>query len=220
MDDETTQQPQGGGAGSPDEVGGGGPRGAPRSENVPPQNDPDNRTGKDRRLANLKPWQPGQSGNPGGRPKRGNLLTRMAERLAAPSEILEAMRVIEDAGSDLDVWTPERLSNGDLIIEAMLGIALNRNGRVPYNVQLAAQAQFLDRMHGKVTDKTVGLLDADDESKRPLMTVEEFRRAITMKVETVGDGAGPQPASDEGGAVVVDVTATPVTNDEKGGARE
>src|SRR5579863_7203996 len=35
------------------------------------------------RIENLKPWRPGQSGNPGGRPKRDALTTALREQIEA-----------------------------------------------------------------------------------------------------------------------------------------
>ena len=46
-----------------------------------------------RRLANLKPWQPGQSGNPQGRPKK-KPITEMYERILADADNLA---IIEEA---------------------------------------------------------------------------------------------------------------------------
>jgi hypothetical protein len=146
--------------------------------------------------------------------QRGSLLKRLVERLDARSDLLDAVQVIEAAETQsglsreeiIERWTAETLTNGDLVIEAMLGIALNRNGRVPYLVQLQAQTYIFDRMHGKVTDKTPPAIE--DESQRPLMSVEEFRRAIAMP------DVPPAPAAPDDGSVIIDVTAVPVETDD------
>ena len=70
------------------------------------------------------------------------------------------------------------MSCSELVVKAMLGLALNRNGRVPYVVKLQAQQYITDRMHGKMTDKTVGVLVADDE--------EVVRRTAQSVLERAG----------------------------------
>ena len=138
-------------------------------------------TGKARALANLKPWKPGQSGNPAGRVRTISTTKKMRDLLARDSDLAEAVRVIElaEGPGAVDRWTVETLTNADLVALAMLGLALNRTGRVPPAVMQAAGAYIWDRMDGKMSDKTPGGA-AEDENK-PLMSIEDFRRAISMQ---------------------------------------
>jgi hypothetical protein len=46
---------------------------------------------KDARLANLRPWQPGQSGNPGGRPKK-KPVTDLYEEMLQDPEFVDSVR--------------------------------------------------------------------------------------------------------------------------------
>jgi hypothetical protein len=132
-------------------------------------------------------WKPGTSPNPGGRP-RNSISQKIRAILDRPSDLYEAARIIEQAegAGAAERWDTESLTNGDLVALALVGIGLNRSGTVPPNVQLQALQYLTDRMDGRLSDKTPGAM-AEDESKRPLMTVEEFRRAIAMK------GAAPEP---------------------------
>jgi hypothetical protein len=129
-------------------------------------------------------FRPGQSGNPGGRPK-STITARIRDILDRPSDLYEAVRIIEQAEGTgaAEKWDVESLTNGDLIALALVGVALNRSGTVPPNVQLSALQYLTDRMDGKLTDKTPGALTEDD-SNRPLMTVEQFREAVMFKPET------------------------------------
>jgi NAD(P)H-hydrate repair Nnr-like enzyme with NAD(P)H-hydrate epimerase domain len=90
----------------------------------------------------------------------------------------DAQRVILAAEGEAAVesWDIERLTNADLVTMALLGISLNRTGRVPYAVQLHAISLIHERIEGKTTDKPSG----DDGDKKPLMSVEEFRRAVML----------------------------------------
>ena len=91
--------------------------------------------GKNKGIANLKPFKPGQSGNPGGRPKK-KPLTELYERILADPKNLAA---IEKA-------VVKALSNGSMAMVLLL-------------------REITDRVEGKVTqpveaDITVNLADA------------------------------------------------------------
>jgi hypothetical protein len=77
-------------------------------------------------LANLKPFQPGQSGNPGGRPKGRSLTALLRDRL-----------------DEVDEATGKTIAQ--LVVEGWLNAA--RDGNVP------AIKEALDRTEGKVPDK-------------------------------------------------------------------
>jgi hypothetical protein len=128
-------------------------------------------------------FKPGQSGNPGGRP-RSTITQRIRDILDRPSDLYEAVKIIEQAegvGAS-ERWDVESLTNGDLVALALVGIGLNRSGTIPPNVQLAALQYVTDRMDGRMTDKTVGALSEDD-SRRPLLTIEQFRAAVMLRPE-------------------------------------
>jgi Family of unknown function (DUF5681) len=125
-------------------------------------------------------WQPGQSANPGGKPRMTSLTRKMRDLLDQSADVLEAVRVIEMAEGPAAVerYDVEALNNSDLVVRAVLGIALNRTGRVPAAVQLAAAELIWNRMDGKVSDE-VKPVDADEETDaRAAMTIREFRAAV------------------------------------------
>ena len=139
-------------------------------------------------------FKPGQSANPGGR-RRTSLTAKLRDWLAKDSELFEAVRVIEEAeGPDaVEKYDIESLSNADLVVAAITGIALNRTGGIAHETRLKALTYLWDRNDGRLTDKPTV---SDDESTRPLMSVEDFRRAITMPA--------PAPATVETSPVVID----------------
>lgn len=55
------------------------------------ENSEQNTDSIDPRLANLRPWQPGQSGNPSGRPKK-KLITEMYEEILNDPEHIAAIK--------------------------------------------------------------------------------------------------------------------------------
>lgn len=95
----------------------------------------------DPRLANLKSWKPGESGNPSGRPKK-KPVTEMYERILSDPKNLEA---IEQA-------TVKALLKGNMAMVLQL-------------------REMTDRVEGKVTqpieaDITVNLADAIAEARK------------------------------------------------------
>lgn len=90
---------------------------------------------------NLKPWQPGQSGNPSGRPKK-KPITEMFERLMSDPELVRAF-------------------------EASIANSIRKGGMA--GVMYVKEAA--DRIEGKVTqpieaDITVNLADAIAEARK------------------------------------------------------
>lgn len=77
-------------------------------------------------LANLRPFKPGQSGNPGGRPKGKSLTALLRERL-----------------DEVDPATGKTIA--EMVVEGWVNAA--RDGNVP------AIKEALDRTEGKVPDK-------------------------------------------------------------------
>jgi Family of unknown function (DUF5681) len=76
------------------------------------------------RKENLKPWQPGQSGNPGGRPRKKPITEALIELLA-------------------EIPPGKKKENARLLAEKLLSMA--RGGSV------AAAHEILNRIEGKVT---------------------------------------------------------------------
>jgi hypothetical protein len=106
-----------------------------------PKDKPTGNSEKNKGLANLKPWKPGQSGNPDGRPKK-KPVTEMYDRILADPANLDA---IEDA-----------------VVKAL------RRGNMAMVLQLK---EMTDRVEGKVTqpieaDVTVNLADAIAEARK------------------------------------------------------
>lgn len=83
---------------------------------------------RDRRLKNLKPWQPGQSGNPKGRPKKNVCLTSLLK---------EELQKINPQDKQKRTWA-------QLIILATMKLALKGNA--------AALKEVWDRIDGKIKD--------------------------------------------------------------------
>ncbi len=126
-----------------------------------------------------------------------SITRRVRDILARDSDLMEATKILDAAGEDPEKWSVETLQNADLVGLAIVGIALNRSGSVPYAVQLMALNSIWDRMDGKLTDKTPGA--AAEEGARPLMSVEDFRRAIlTVPVAPVESPATPVDPDDDG----------------------
>lgn len=84
------------------------------------------RKNSDPRRANLRPFKPGQSGNPGGRPKGKSLTALLRERL-----------------DEVDPATGKTIA--EMVVEGWINAA--RDGNVP------AIKEALDRTEGKVPDK-------------------------------------------------------------------
>jgi hypothetical protein len=104
--------------------------------------------------ANLKPFKPGESGNPGGRPKRNPLTDYLKEQLEQeiPQSMLDAMKdgprlVFLEVYGDKPTF-------GQMI--AFKLVAMSAKGDV------MAIRELLDRVEGKVAQKTqlTGLDDA------------------------------------------------------------
>jgi hypothetical protein len=109
---------------------------------------------KSAKIANLKPFKPGESGNPGGRPKRQPLTDYLKEQLEQeiPQSMLDAMKEVPRQVF-LDVYVAKP-TFGQMI--AFKLVAMSAKGDV------MAMRELLDRVEGKVAQKTqlTGLDDA------------------------------------------------------------
>jgi hypothetical protein len=97
----------------------------------------------ERQLANLKPFKPGQSGNPGGRPKKilSDRYRAMLES-AVPAEIARAMKLPEGA-----LWADA------LTLQSMrTGLKANETG-------VLQRRELADRLEGKSVQRTEFLSD-------------------------------------------------------------
>jgi hypothetical protein len=94
-------------------------------------------------LENLKPWKPGQSGNPAGKPKGRSVTARLRDLLDA----------VELGGKPV----PDGKQVADLLAEVILKNALKGDHRFVSTV--------LDRTEGKVADKTDGEPNGNPDAK-------------------------------------------------------
>ena len=90
--------------------------------------------GRQRSLANLKPFKPGQTGNPGGRPKGKSLTQRLVELMDR---------------TDIDgTALPEGKCVADFVVETIAREAIA--GKFPF------AKEVFDRIEGKVPDRIAG----------------------------------------------------------------
>jgi hypothetical protein len=137
--------------------------------------------GMRRKLENLKPFQPGQSGNPAGRTKRKSLTEKMAELLAMDS--LEGVEV------------PEGKTVGDVVARQVVKHACH--GRFQYAKEL------LDRIDGKVPDRIIDeTSDADsDRTRSELDLLLDALRERTGIAAAQGDPGTAEPGRNGDGHV-------------------
>jgi hypothetical protein len=111
---------------------------------------------------NLKPFKPGESGNPSGRPKRQPLTDYLKEQLEQeiPKSMLDAMKEGPRAVF-IEVYGPTP-TFGQMI--AFKLVQMSAKGDV------MAMRELLDRVEGKVAQKTQ-LTGLDDEPIRTAITV-------------------------------------------------
>ncbi len=118
-------------------------------------------------LANLEPtkWKPGQSGNPGGRPKKG-LLTDEIEAMAnelVPDEVEKMASKLIPGGKKNRTW--KRFHAERLFMSAGQG-------------KVQAAAEIMDRVEGKAIQRVdMALSLPDDDPKDKL-------RAFISKIRT------------------------------------
>ena len=115
---------------------------------------------------NLKPFKPGESGNPSGRPKRQPLTDYLKEQLEQkiPQSMLDAMK--EGARAVfIEVYGPTP-TFGQMI--AFKLVAMSAKGDV------IAMRELLDRVEGRVAQKTQ-LTGLDDEPIQAAITVTFVR---------------------------------------------
>lgn len=145
--------------------------------------------------AGFKPWQPGQSGNPGGKPKRSSITRKVLAQLGAQPKDADLLALYGEAYKDMP---REDMTNADLVADSVIGLAFNRWGRVPYDVQLRAQQTLWAYVDGKPVDASVqrALGKAEDEN-RPLLSLEDFRRAVSVTSEAASVTAQEPQNSDQ-----------------------
>ena len=137
-------------------------------------------------LANLRPFQPGQSGNPGGRKKLRGVASRVKEILEKDSQVAEAVAVLQDAGEDVNTYELEPLTYGDLIAMRLIQLAVR--GR------MEAIALVMAYSDGKPGDKAL----QEGQESRPRLTVEDFQRAMGLRRETPPDSPQNPPETPPG----------------------
>ena len=114
----------------------------------------------ERSLANLRPWQPGQSGNPGGGPRSRNLL--------------KALRNAVEADYD-------GVSGAEMIASKLLELVQDGN--------VHAIREINDRLEGKPLQANINVsidervLAMDDEAWEEFKLREDQRRASVVRVQ-------------------------------------
>lgn len=115
-------------------------------------------------VPNNKPFVPGQSGNPNGRPKGvRNFRTVIEEIFALPIDTLEEDLKLKILGLNPKIKTIEDAFNARLVVDALSGDSYSKK-------------EILERMHGKVSDK----LDANINTSNIELTLEQ-KEAIVKK---------------------------------------
>ena|SRR5215472_13809893 len=109
---------------------------------------------------NLRPWKPGQSGNPGGRPKRDAITAALREQLESQSE--DATGSVADAIAAVLV---KRALGGD--VRAIREIADRTEGR---RQQIKVEAQLQD------SEDRVDLSGVSDDELRQVQEILDRAR--------------------------------------------
>jgi|ERR1051326_1134559 hypothetical protein len=127
-----------------------------------------NSDSKAKRVANLKPFQPGQSGNPAGRPEGTK------NRATVLKELLEMVS---------DFTNPLTLQKQTATLETQVLVALVAKAK---RGDVTAIREILDTVYGKVSDKQElsGSVDVN------MLTMEEFKKraaARRKQVENLDD---------------------------------
>jgi hypothetical protein len=101
---------------------------------------------RERRLANLKPFQPGQSGNPGGRPKRTPLSDACRERLllTVPGDT-EGRTYAQKIAASL----AEKAAEGDIRAAQELGDRAEGRARQSIEIEHIRLREAFDRMNSQ-----------------------------------------------------------------------
>ncbi len=97
--------------------------------------------GEKRRNANLTPWQPGQSGNPAGRPKGDKTITALARKHL--EEYARDVAPFRRLAENLNLDDPELTVKDVLAISWLLNAVKGRTGPLQ---------ELLNRMDGRVKD--------------------------------------------------------------------
>ena len=138
------------------------------------------------RPENLTPWQPGQSGNPGGRPKTAPLSHACRELLARPVPDDPEGRTYAEVIAEM---LGKKAIEGD--IRAAQEIADRAEGRARQSVEINATAPLHHEITGeerRTADeclRRISVYEADDvsleSSQRQAETVRASRRFLSEK---------------------------------------
>lgn len=128
-----------------------------------PDRDDEGRFGQGNVLGQATRFQPGASGNPRGRPRKG-LLTRELEE-----------RLLSDIGQDQPVSIAKALAS------ALIGIALNKNNNASSRIQ--AIREIADRVEGRSV-QPMSFEGGEGESRTDLRIV------VVSEAERVSGGNG------------------------------
>lgn len=122
---------------------------------------------KEKSLANLRPWKPGQSGNPLGRPKNDfSFVTQFRHSFTKKaSELIPTKKAAESLGIN-----PESITIGELYAVSMLTESMKGRDSIA--------KEIINRLDGKVPD--VILTDIGDEARVSLdnLTGEQLRKML------------------------------------------
>ena len=99
----------------------------------------------------LRPWQPGQSGNPGGR-RKDLISAALRRRIESDPELLEKL------------------------VDQFVRLALSPNGKTPHHVRLAALESIRDSTEGRPR-QAVEVMEEDSGELRGLL--EDMKAALT-----------------------------------------
>lgn len=122
-------------------------------------------------------WKPGQSGNPKGRPKKGN--------------IIDVLRELVDSECSTD---PERRTYAELLVRSLVVQGLKGNLRATKEVlnRLVGQAPFL-----------IGRVDGEqkppESSHRKSSLIPGTRARLSLAEKNVLEALGIEPLGDESG---------------------
>ena len=104
----------------------------------------------------LRPWRPGQSGNPGGRP-RGRSEVTMLALSNCPKAILKLVAIMEDP----NVSAPEQIRAAEAILDRGLGKVVefpdeNRQAFAFFQPMTSEQVAFAEQMVRALPEDTDG----------------------------------------------------------------
>lgn len=144
----------------------------------------DNSDAKKRQLAGLKPFKPGQSGNPGGRPKGKRDFNTLVD-LAIEALALDYVRQTNEQGRKKKGYID--ISLEDVDIEADIFKQFMNKAR---NGDIKAIDSFLDRRHGKAK-QPIEVSGIDGDPIKHAIQVKEFEESIINEQDKWFEDSGP-----------------------------